>query len=181
MSEIAIEIPGFLPTPLKGPPANLEDLALELYRRLAESAARERECRREAQERVEEITRRSNRVITELATERFEFERLIRRILPDIEKAGIEHVARVITLYARSWDSNLRRAQVEVRDLTGSPLTDELAEVIEVESAIPDPSVSVLMIREMLSPLVRVEGRVTGIAKVITSVPIRLDDEADET
>ncbi|HWP43377.1 MAG TPA: hypothetical protein VNO14_09095, partial [Blastocatellia bacterium] len=109
MNDLDIEVPGFLPTPLEGPPEELEDLALELYQRIADGAARVRQCEREARERTEEATARSNRLIVELTCERFEFERLIRRILPEIEKAGLENVAKVIALYARSWDSNLKR------------------------------------------------------------------------
>lgn len=178
MSEIANEVPGFLPTPLDGSPVRLEDLALELYQLVADSAARARQCEREAQERIEEITGKSNQIIAELASERFEFERLIARILPEIEKAGLEDVARVITLYVRSWDSNLRRAQIEVINLTGHHLTDEIAEVIEVESAISDPSISSVIIRETLSPLIKIKGRVISVAKVISSVPVQTDEQS---
>ncbi len=64
-------------------------------------------------------------------------------------------------------------------DLAGQILTDALAEKVEVESAIPDPDVNETVVRKTLTPLVLHEGRVVGVAKVITSVPLPRSKEQE--
>jgi hypothetical protein len=153
----------------------VEEQVLELYRRHAHEQARAAAAESAAREARDSLTRSFHRTISELAAERFAFDRLIGRILPMLESAGLEQAVKVIQLYARSWDANLKRARIEVADLAGQPLTDELAEVIEVESAISDPAVREIVVRETLSPLVKLEGRVIGLARVNTSVPVHSD------
>jgi hypothetical protein len=48
-----------------------------------------------------------------------------------------------------------------------------LIELIEVESAIPDPTAHASVVRKTIRPLVKIDGRVTGLAKVNTSVPVQ--------
>jgi len=149
----------------------LEELALQLYRRHAQEKARADAAESAIQAERDALTRGFHRTVSELAAERFAFERLLVRILPMLENAGLEQAVKVIQLYARSWDANLKRARIEVADLAGQRLTDELAEMIEVESPISDPTVREIVVRETLTPLVKLEGRVIGLARVNTSVP----------
>lgn len=180
MSENQPPVPDFLPEPPDWPaPPDLEEMVLGLYQRVADYARRLDSSERQAKAREEAHGRKTRRVIALLAAERFEFERLMRRILPDLRAAGADEAVRVLTLYARTWDANLRRSQVEVCDLTGSVLTDELSELVEVESALPDSTVSEPVVRETLSPLVKVEGHVVSLSKVITSVPAPSGEATD--
>lgn len=177
MSADPLPVPDFIPTPWAEPPSGLAELAFAIYQRLAVSAEGSEACARSAREQIENHTRQTGGVIALLAAQRLEYGRLLRRILPELEQRGLPEVCKVLTLYARSWDADLRRARVEVRDLAGSVLTDELREMIEVESAIPDPAVGETVVRETLFPLVLHEGRVASPAKVITSVPAPSGEE----
>ncbi len=172
MNDDQLRAPDFLETPWTAPPTDLKELTLALYQRLSDCIARIEEREREAQEEIEKHTRRMSRLIAQLAAERFEYERLMQRVAPELERAGLTDLIRIFDLHARSWDANLRRAQVEVRGLTSEIVTDKLIEQIEVESAIHDPAVGEAVVRETLSPLVLLEGRIIGLAKVITSVPV---------
>lgn len=164
-------IPDYLPVPAASLPGNLPELALELYRRVAESAREADEQRRRAAQEIERHTREAGRTLASLAAARFELGRLFARITPALAAAGQEDLGRVLALFARSWDAELERARIEVRDVTGRPMTEELAAVIEVEGAVPDPAARETLVRETLSPLVLWAGRVVGVARVITSVP----------
>lgn len=177
MNEQPEHVPEYMPTSLAVPNTRLEELALELYQQLAAETARARECERQCREQLDALSRDANRTIRELAAERFEFGRLVERILPALTQAGLADVIKVLDIYARTWDANLKRARVEVENLTGRVLTDELAELVEVESAIPDPAVRETIVRKTLTPLVKIDGRVTGLAKVNTSVPAGPHDE----
>ena len=54
------------------------------------------------------------------------------------------------------------------------PISDD----VEVESHVPDPSVSQTEVRETLTPLVLLDGKVIGLAKVVTSVPVVVTEDA---
>jgi hypothetical protein len=165
---------------LATPPAGLSERVLELYQQLADATSRADASERQARDQVEAQTRALHRTIALLAAERFEYDRLLRRLLPELEKVGHEHIGRLLALHTRSWDATLRRVQIEVRDLTGEVLTDALADMVEVESAIPDPAVQESTVRETLFPLVLHAGRVVGLAKVVTSVPLQQSDIKQE-
>jgi hypothetical protein len=173
MSERTEVVPDLLPARLTASHAQIVELALELYQRLATETARAQVTERKCAAQLEELQRAKNRTISDQAVERFEFQRLLERILPALEAAGLADVIKVLRLYARSWDASLQRAQIEVEDLTGRLLTDELVELIEVESAIPDPAVHASVVRKTIRPLVKIDGHVTGLAKVNTSVPVK--------
>lgn len=168
--EKSIPIPDFLPVPENAECIDVEDAALELYQGLADAQRRMGESERRAQAELAEQARGSRTVIVALAAERFEFARLMRRIAPELERLGANDVLRVLDLHARAWDHRLTRNHVEVRDLTGFPLSDELLENVEVEAAVLDPAVAQSEIRETLSPLVLLHGQPIGISKVVTSV-----------
>ncbi len=124
--------------------------------------------------------REGGRLIARLAAERFEFQRLLDRVLPPIEQGQLPpDLATALSLQARSWDVELQRMGIEVVDLAGQVLTDPLFEMVEVESAIPDAAVEETVVRKTLVPLVLHEGRVVGVAKVITSVPLPHDGEPE--
>ncbi len=164
-------VPDYLPMSLTEVPVRLPAMALELYRRLAECERAVEQERERAAEELERHRRETSRLLARLAAERFDFERLLDRVLPDLAGAGREDLGDKLRLFARSWDAELERARVEVRDLTGDAVTDELAEIIEVEGVVPDPGTSQAVVREALSPLVLWQDRVVGLSKVITSVP----------
>jgi hypothetical protein len=168
-----LPVPDFLPTSSRTLPSDLPDLALRLYQRLAEALSRVETSERQVQEQTNAQLRMLYRVVVLLAAERFEYDRLLRRVLPELEKSGQESIGQVLALHTRTWDETLRRVQIEWRDLTGHILTDELADVVEVESAIPDSTIHETVVRETLFPLILHEGRVVGLAKIVTSVPTR--------
>ncbi len=89
MSTETIPIPGFLPTPLATTPRELQGLALELYRHLADNARRLEECERKAKDELASQAREHDRMIARLAAERFEFQRLLDRVLPQIEQGEL--------------------------------------------------------------------------------------------
>lgn len=127
--------------------------------------ARERKARAAEQQE-------SDRALAHLAAERFEFERLLRRIVPAMQRSRkLGKDARALELFARRWDQVLARLELEVQDPAGLPLSDVLAEIVEVESAVPDPALAEVLVRETLFPIVRFKQRVIGIGRVITSVP----------
>lgn len=171
MNETNIPVPDYLPTPFETPPADLPEQVLELYRRVAENARLVKRTIEQAREAREAQRRESDRVIALLASERFELQRLMDRILPAMKKAELDKEAKALSLFARRWDQDLRRVRVEVQDPVGLPLSDELTEVLEVENTILDRSVTEPSVRETLVPIVRFEDRLAGIGKVITSVP----------
>jgi hypothetical protein len=150
---------------------DIEDAALALYQKLADTERAAEEFRRKAHDELRDQSAKSRVLIARLAAERFEFERLARRMEPDLVRLEAAGLLRALDLYRRAWDQLLRRNNIEVCDITGYPLTDEIAEDLEVEGHVPDPAVTQTTIREMLSPLVRLEGKTIGMAKVITSVP----------
>jgi len=174
----SIPLPPVVPLPAEPQLADIEDAALELYQRVveAERRAEEAEHRIEEAERrlraeMTEKTRRANRLIAVLASVRFEFVRLVQRLWPELQSLQANNLMELCVLFLRSWDSRLHQASIRVVDLTGLPLTDELAGDVEVESHVPDPSVAQAMVRETLAPLVLLEGKVIGMAKIVTSVP----------
>lgn len=164
--------PGYLPVSAVDSPGGLPELVLELCRRVAESARAAEEHQTRARQEVEQHTREAGRTLARVAAARLDFSRLLGRVLPMLSDGGREDVGRILELFARGWDAELERSRVEVRDVTGQPITEELAAVIEVEAAVPEPAVSQAMVRETLSPLVLWAGRVVGVARVITSVPV---------
>lgn len=181
MSTEMIPVPGFLTTPSAAvTPRDLQALALELYQRLAESARRIEQCERKAQDELASQAREHDRLIARLAAERFELQRLLDRVLPPIEQGQLPpDLATALRLQARSWDAELQRMGIEVIDLAGQVLTDALSEKVEVESAIPEPVVEEAVVRKTLTPLVLYQGRVVGVAKVITSVPLPQGGETE--
>jgi len=157
---------------------DIEDAALALYERVAEADARVAAMEKQHGSELAEQTRALHRLIAVLVVERFELDRMMRRIEPELTRRGCTDLLLSISLYARAWDLKLSRASLQVVDLTGSPLTDELAGEVEVESHLPDPSVTVTTVRETLVPLVLLDGKVIGPAKIVTSVPIAEEEKA---
>jgi hypothetical protein len=165
-----IPVPDLLPVAAAtaGDPA---ELVLELYRELA-SARRDAElAARQADERIHAHTLETNRTIAALASERFEFERLMKRIQPELNALAARNVLRVLDLFRRSWATNLTRHHVELRDLTGEPFTSELAEMVDVNAVLDDPAIAGPIVHEMLAPLVLHHDRVAGKAIVNKAVP----------
>jgi hypothetical protein len=172
MSIEPIPIPDYLSTSSAATLHELQALALELFQRLADGARRLENCERKAKDEFASQTRDNDRMIARLAAERFEFQRLLDRMLPQIEQSELPpDLAKALSVQARGWDAELQRMGIEVIDLAGQILTDALSEKVEVESAIPDPNVEETVVRKTLTPLVLHEGRVVGAAKVNTSVP----------
>jgi hypothetical protein len=172
-----IAIPDYLPDPQAPAPGGLPELALELYRRVGDSTREAEEQQRKARQEIEQHTREAGRTLARVAAARFELGRVLARVLPMLAEGGREDVGRILELFARGWDAELERARVEVRDVTGQPITDELAAVIEVEAAVPEPMVPHATVRETLSPLVLWAGRPVGVARVITSVRVPAANE----
>ena len=168
-------VPDLLPTAWRTPP-NLKELTLALYRHLANCSASVEASKKHATEQVEDHIRQTSRIIAQLAAQRFEYERLLKRVLPELEVAGLREVGDVLLLFARSWDAELRSACVEVRDLTGQMVTDDLTDMIEVHSAVSESGAESVLIRETLFPLVMYRDVVVGPAHVITSVPPQSGD-----
>jgi hypothetical protein len=166
-----VALPPYLPAVPLAAPAALPELALELYRKVAAATREAEQAQQAARQEVEKFTREAGRVLARLAAARFELERLLARLRPELAAAGRDDLGRVLDLFARGWDAELERSRVEVRDVTGLPMTDELAQLIEVEGAVPDVASRETTVRETLAPLVLWAGRVVGVARVITSVP----------
>jgi hypothetical protein len=167
-----IPVPDLLPSPAAaGLDAAAPELALALYRRVAETARAAEAERRQASEELAGHLREAGRALARLAAPRFELGRLLARIQPLLAGGGLENVAALLDLFARAWDAELERAGVEVREVTGLEVSDELAAHISVAAAVPDPRIARAVVSETLSPLVVWSGRVVGVAQVITAVP----------
>jgi hypothetical protein len=147
------------------------ELALDLYRQLAQAQRETRACIEQAGQRIEAHVLGTSAIIAALAAERFELDRVIKRIEPELVALGADNALRVLDLFARSWSASLARHGVEVRDLTGAPFDDEIAEAVDVNAAVEDASITAPMIRETLVPLVLHRGRVVGKALVNKGVP----------
>jgi hypothetical protein len=173
-----LPIPGVIPVPAKLRVEDAEDAALELYRRVAEADRRYQEMERRQQSEIAETSRKTHRLISALAAERFEFDRLMRRLKPELERRNAGDLIQLLDLFAKAWDLKLGRASIQVVDLAGLPLSDELAGDVEVESHFPDPSVVQATVRETLIPLVLLEGKTIGSAKIITAVPVAVEEDA---
>jgi hypothetical protein len=167
---VDVPVPDLLPVASTAA-GDLTELVLELYRELA-SARRDAElAARQAAERIHAHTLETNRTIAALAAERFEFERLMKRIQPELDALAAQNVSRVLDLFRRSWASELARQHVELRDLTGEPFTSELAEMVDVNAVLDDPAIAEPIVHEMLVPLVLHHDRVVGKAIVNKAVP----------
>src|SRR5947209_7364741 len=123
MNPEELPIPGFLSAPeLEQIPANLEDLTLELYQRTSDAIRSAAETVQHMDQQVNERQQTTDRVVAALAAERFEFERVMRRIRPELEQLNAPTAERILALFARAWDATLARLKVECRDLTGLTL-----------------------------------------------------------
>lgn len=171
MKHPAIPIPGELPTPLRSFPETLADDVLGLYHRLAEADTLLRRASEASQKARQAERRQAERVLVQLAAQRFELERLLRRILPNLRQAGLSGDVHALELFARRFDQELSRQQIEVLDPVERPLDEALIEVLEVESAVVDPAVAEPRVRETLFPIVFWRGRPIGPGRVISSVP----------
>lgn len=171
-----IPFPPLIPLPEASRLEDVEDAALELYQRVAEADRRIDETERRLRMEMSEKARSANRLIAALAVERFEFERLVRRLRPELERCKAADAMQAFDLYSRAWDLKLGRAGIEVVDLTGHTLSDDIADDVEVESFVPDPSVTQTMVRETLVPLVLLQGKTVGQAKIVTSVPVPAEE-----
>lgn len=154
-------------------------LALDIYRMLADANQRALDAAGEAEARIQKHLLEANGSLAALAGQRFEFERMLRRLRPQLEGCG--EALRVLDLFARGWDAVLGREQIEVRDLTGLPLSDEIAECIdEVSGAVPDGAVDHVVVRETLVPVVLHRGAVIGRAAIVKTIPTVAADLATE-
>ncbi len=171
----ALPVPAFL-VPDEVRLDDVEDAALELYARVAEADARLDQVQHKLREELGEQARALKRLIALLASERFEFDRLMRRIGPELMSGGMAGLMESLQLYARGWDMRLNRMSIQVVDLAGYPLSDDLVNDLEVESHVHDPSIRATTIRETLVPQVFLEGKSIGMAKVIAAVPSSSED-----
>ena len=171
-----------LPPPVKVPGelnlAKMEDAAYELYDRVARADEQLTKCERSLRAELAEKSRSAQRLIAMLAAERFEFDRILRRLSPELERRGASDLLQYLNLFVRAWDLKLSRANIQVLDIAGCLLDDELAGDVEVESHVPDVSVSATMVRETLVPLVKLDGKTIGQAKIVTSVPAKKEEHA---
>jgi len=164
-----------IPVPDLLPERSLSDvepalLVLEVYRLVADSNQRAADAAAEAETRIQRHSLDMNGSLAALAVQRFEFERMLRRLRPLLEGCG--DAVRVLDLFARGWDAVLGREQIEVRDLTGLPLSDEIAECIdEVSGAVPDHTADCVAVRETLVPVVLHRGIVIGRAAIVKTIP----------
>ena len=166
-------VPDFLPEGTSlATSEGASELALDLYRQLAEARRETRTVIERAEQHIETHVVGVSATIAALAAERFEFDRLLKRIEPELVALGAANVARVLDLFARGWNSTLSREGIEVRDLTGMAFTDDLADAVDVSSAIEDASIGEPIVRETLVPLVLHRGRVVGKALVNKLVPL---------
>lgn len=165
---------------IKHPPRNALGI-LKLYRDLHEARRNAQQAREEAR-RTEETQRAdSARTIAALAAPHFEFERLLDRIRNSSQRLEEAEVADLLHVFNRSWASVLQREGIEVRDLSGQPLDEAVAPLIEVGTAIPDPNLNLPIIRETLIPLVVQHGEVVGTALVNTAVPAQGDSKENSS
>ena len=144
-------LPPFMAAPEGSRVADVEDAALDLYQRLADATRRAEEIERRSRTELADHVRNTRSLIASLAAERFEFERLLRRIVPELQRLQAEDLLRIVGIYARSRDQKLMRLRIEIRDLTGQSLSEGLADEVEVESHVPDPAVTETQVRETLS------------------------------
>lgn len=180
MDETNIPIPDYLPTSLAEPLPDLAAQVLELYRRAVTAEARLTAEQERTERQLAAQQRAADEVMAALAAPRFELARLCARLLPRLEVTGLAPEARALSLFARAWDQELTRHGVEVCDLSGQELSDELAQVVEVEAAVADPAVRELRVRQTLVPLVKLGGRVVGVARVISSAPPAAEQTGQE-
>jgi hypothetical protein len=152
-------------------PVDLPILTLSLYRKLAALSRTAEDAVSTAEKRIYDHVLATGKTVAALAAEHFDFERVMRRIEPELEAAGLHNVRRVLDVFRRGWTAVLTREQVEVRDLTNQPFSDEIAELVEVNGSIEDAAVTEALVRETLAPLVLHRGHVICKAIVNKSVP----------
>jgi len=167
-----MRVPGFLQPSAYKPEGSVEELALDLYEHSADVTRRLRKSAPRWQEKLAAQTAETDAVIAALASVRFEFQRLLDRFARGPSSLEPDKFRELLELFAKQWDASLHRCGVEVKDLTGEVMTDELADVVDVQNAIPDPSATELTVRDTLAPLVRRGGRIAGRAVVVTSAPV---------
>ena len=93
---------------------DVEDAALELYKRAAEAEAQTEKAVRTVRAEMVEQMRSAHRLIATLAAERFEFDRLMARIAPELERRNSNDLLQFLVLFKRSWELRMRRASIEV-------------------------------------------------------------------
>lgn len=180
MSRVRMEIPDFLPCKLSAPPTAMFDIAWNLYKQNASLTEELQNCRKQAAEEVEAGWKKIHHTLAQLAAERFEFERVMERTRADLGKNKLRKLKQILNLHRKRWDNVLKRLEIEIVDLQGMVLSEELAAVIEVESAVPNSKVTETTVRETLSPLIKMRGELIGIGRVVTSVPVVVCSENKE-
>jgi hypothetical protein len=153
-------------------PVDLAGVSLSLYRKISGLNRLAEEAIANAELRIQSHTLATSRTIAALAAEHFEFDRVMKRIQPELEKAGANSVKRVLEVFGRGWAAVLAREEVELRDLTNVPFSNEIAEVVEVNGSVADPAASEPVVRETLTPLVLHRGQIISRAIVNKSVPV---------
>jgi hypothetical protein len=157
-------------------PLDLAGLSLSLYRKICGLNRLAEEAIENAERRIHTHTLATNHTIAALAAEHFEFERVMKRIEPELEKAGVHNAKRVLDIFGRGWAAVLAREQIEVRDLTNVVFSNEIAELVEVNGSVEDPAASEPVVRETLTPLVLHRGQIAGRAIVNKAVPTSAAD-----
>jgi hypothetical protein len=175
-----MKVPDFIQPSTYQTEGSLEELALDLYEHSADVARRLRNSATRWEEKLAAQTAETDGVIAALATVRFEFQRLLDRFSRGPEPLDPERFRELLELFAKQWDVSLVRCGVEVQDLTGEIMSDDLAGRVDVQNAIPDPAVKELTVRETLAPQVRYKERVAGRAIVVTSAPVPIETEKPE-
>ena len=99
-----LPLPPSIPLPAEARLDDVESAALELYQRVAEADRCSEEIERRLRSQMLEKSRTADRLIATLAAERFEFDRLLRRLGPELERRNAGDVMQYLEMFARAWD-----------------------------------------------------------------------------
>jgi|PlaIllAssembly_1097288.scaffolds.fasta_scaffold173195_2 hypothetical protein len=166
-------IPGFLPS-ASGPIHDPGKAVLDVYAGLASARRQAEDARKLAEAQIRSIALEADAVIAELSAMRFEFDRLLHRIGPQLEKIEAGGILSLLDLFSRGWSALLQRHCIEIHDPKGEVFSDALAEIVEVRAAFVDPEVKQPMIAETIAPVIRYKGRLASKAVVHKAVPPNL-------
>lgn len=116
------------------------------------------------------LEHQQDKTLAALASEIFDLGRFWSRLQQKIvEQECLEELKGLEIILKRMW-SVLDERQVEILDLTGMPVSDELLKTVEVLKYVREPGTVAPIIKETKMPVIRCKGRLIQTGEVIATV-----------
>jgi len=119
---------------------------------------------------IARLEHQQDRTLAALASEIFDLDRFWKRLqLNVVTPESLDELRGLEIVIKRMW-SVLEERDVEVEDLNGAPVSDELLKTVEVLKHLREPGILDPIVRETKMPVIRRAGRLIQTGEVITAV-----------